>query len=223
VIRQTAKLALLTTLCLLGASAGIHAQEHAETPSGWKIRLDGGDHGAGAAPSFVSMPPGWHITTGPAGIFYDPSQTASGEYRLEAETELFDPGNRREGYGILFGGSDLDGADQAYTYFLIRRDGQYLIKKREGSTTSVLKDWASHPAIVTWEGRGEGEGTAKNVLGVQVGASNVIFRVNGQDVVTLLHEGMPTEGIVGLRVNHSVNLHVTRLEVGQIEEVRPEQ
>jgi hypothetical protein len=164
------------------------------------------------------MPSGWHITTGPAAIFYDSSRSASGEYRLEAETMLFDPGNRREGYGILFGGSDLDGPDQTYTYFLIRRDGRYLVKRREGSATSVLQDWTPHPAIVTWEGREEGEDTARNVLGVRVGSNNVILQVNGRNIALLSRAGMPTDGIVGLRVNHSVDLRVTRLDIEQTDE-----
>lgn len=207
-VRQAARLVLLSALFWGGASASAHAQ--GSMPEGWKMRLD---RDAGADLSFVSMPPGWHITTGPAAIFYDPAQTASGQYRLEADIFLFDPGSRAEGYGILFGGSDLEGTDQSYTYFLLRRDGRYLVKKREGSSTSIIQDWTAHPAIVTWEERGEGEAAALNVLAVQVNEKNVIFQVNGRNVVLLSPEEMPTDGIVGLRVNHGLDLHVRRLEV----------
>ena len=31
------------------------------------------------------MPPGWHTTTGPAAIIYNPENTAKGQYRLESE------------------------------------------------------------------------------------------------------------------------------------------
>ena len=54
--------------------------------------------------SFVDMPPGWHITTGPSVILYDPARTATGAYRVRSESFLFDPGTRREGYGLLIGG-----------------------------------------------------------------------------------------------------------------------
>lgn len=89
------------------------------------------------------MEPGWHVTTGPAVILYDPSRTGTGEFRVEAETNLFDPGERREGYGIFVGGSDLAGDGQRYLYFLLRRDGRFLIKARSGEETRVVRSWTS--------------------------------------------------------------------------------
>jgi hypothetical protein len=42
------------------------------------------------------------------------------------------PSAHAEGYGLFFGGKSLEGKDQQYTYFLIRQDGSYLIKRRGG-------------------------------------------------------------------------------------------
>jgi hypothetical protein len=127
------------------------------------------------------MPPGWHVTSGPAGILYDPSRTAEGEYRLSAEIFLF-PGERREGFGVFFGGRELSGPDQAYTYFLIRKDGRFLVKTRSGAETAVVVPWTEHAAILPHDG---GEGSVKNLLAVEAGADEVHFYVNGERVTSV--------------------------------------
>jgi len=181
-------------------------------PEGWIVRTDGGGHGGGEL-EFVDMPPGTHITTGPAGIFYHPDTTASGAFTVEAEVFLFDPGNRNEAFGIFIGGQDLDGDGQVYTYFLIRRDGSALVKRRDGDGTTTLLGWTENAAIVTWDEKGEEEHTAKNVLGARVAGGQLTFSVNGEDVFSTSADGQHVDGIVGLRVNHGLNLHFSSLEV----------
>jgi len=183
------------------------AEPKKEIPAGWQVRLDRANANA-AEVKFWSMPPGWHATTGPAAILFDPSKTASGQFRIESESFLF-PGEHAEGFGILFGGSDLAGDNQAYTYFLIRKDGHYLIKLREGSQTRNVVPWTEHAAIA----KQEGDKNAKNVLAVEVGADDVGFFVNGQKVTSVPRAQLKTDGIVGLRINHRLNVHVTSLNV----------
>lgn len=179
-------------------------------PDGWSLRLDRA-RGNPADIGFTTMDPGWHITTGPAGIIYNNSTTASGEYSVEAEFYLFDTqGRNREAYGIFIGGSDLQGPDQAYTYFLIRNDGSFLVKQRTGTETTTLTPWTRHDTITIWDGS---EDTANNVLGVRVLATEIAFDINGQEVARVPREGHPTDGVVGFRVNHALNLHVARLEL----------
>jgi hypothetical protein len=198
----------LTALLLLAPAAT--AQE-LERPGEWKVRFDR----SGASESdlyFVTMPPGWHVTTGPAGILYDPSRTAEGEFRLSSEIFLF-PGERREGFGVFFGGQDLSGADQVYTYFLIRKDGRFLVKTRSGAETAVVVPWTEHAAILPHDGSEE---PVKNVLAVEAGAEEVHFYVNGEMVTSVPRSDLVCDGVVGLRVNHSLNVHVSSLTVVQV-------
>jgi len=199
----------LTTVVAQSAAA----QEGDGPPEGWMVRTDSGGHGATDGLEFTEMKPGFHITTGPAGIFYHPAQHADGTYSVEAEIFLFDPGNRREGFGLILGGTRLDGDGQAYAYFLIRRDGKYLIKTRAGSETATIQAWTDHSAITTWEDRGEGQATARYVLAVRVGNTDVAFIVNDQEVARIPRDGLSTDGVAGLRINHGLNVHVTRLDV----------
>lgn len=191
-----------------------------EAPAGWEMRLDRTDRGGPEDVSFVEMAPGWHVTTGPAVILYHPETMAAGEYRVESEIFLFDPGERREAFGFFIGGTDLDGEDQAYTYFLIRRTGEFLIKTRSGAETQVVQDWTAHDAVLSWEEKAADDATAKNVLAVEVGNTQVTFYANGQEVASIPRADVPTEGVVGLRVNHGLNLHVGSLEVTEVESDR---
>ena len=194
------------------AQAGAENPASQPKPDGWVVRVDRPDRGTPDDVLFTSMAPGWHITTGPASLMYHPDSTASGDYHLESNVFLFDPGERNEGYGVFFGGSGLEGADQLYTYFLLRQDGRFLIKVRDGDGTAVVRDWTEHPAIRTWASRAEGDATVENRLIVHVQGSDVLFIVNGATVAQMPRSELPaTDGLYGLRVNHSLNLHVSTL------------
>jgi hypothetical protein len=199
------------TLALVCLASPLAAQE-LERPAHWKVRFD--RPAPDSAVYFVSMPPGWHITTGPAAILYDPSQIAEAEYRVRSEIFLF-PGERREGFGLIIGGADLEAANQSYLYFLIRKDGRFLVKHRAGSETHVIIPWTEHTGIIKHDG---GDGSVKNVLAIECGAEQVRFFVNDQQVASLPRSEMDVNGIVGLRVNHSLNVHVTNLTVETLTE-----
>lgn len=187
-----------------------------ELPTGWEVRPDRGGHADhGAAPEgleFVTMPPGWHITTGPAVILWEPGRTASGEYRVEADIHLFDPAGRREAFGLFIGGSDLHGDGQRYTYFMLRDGGQFLVKRRAGAETPTVVDWTTHSSIRKWADRGDGA-SVLNHIAVEVRGDRVRMLVNGDEVGSVPRSQVDAEGLVGLRVNHNLNLHVSRLEV----------
>lgn len=208
-MRTLLSVAALALTVLLAAP--LTAQD-LKRPEGWKVRFDRAGSTEAELEMFVSMPPGWHITTGPAGIFWDPSLTATGEFRAEMEVYLFDPEGRREAFGIFFGGTDLDGPGQEYAYFVVREGGEFLVKHRRGADTPTLVDWTEHDAVASFAERGD-DSTAKNVLTVEAGSETVRFLVNGAEVAKLPRSRLPVEGTVGIRVNHALNVHVSRLDV----------
>ena len=160
---------------------------------------------------FVAMPPGWHVTSGPAAIYWDPSNRAEGRFRLEMEVFLFDPGQRREAFGIFFGGRDLDGPAQAYTYFLIRNGGQYIVKERDGSDAPTVAPWTEHRAILSYDDRGE-DASVRNVLTVEVDEDRLKFYVNHAEVWSGPRGDLPVDGAFGFRINHGLNVHVSSIE-----------
>lgn len=201
--------AVLAALALLAPAV---AAQDLERPDGWQVRFDDPDASESDLEMFVEMPPGWHVTTGPAGIFWSPQNTATGDFRADMEIFLFDPQGRREAFGMFVGGRELEGSGQEYTYFLLRDGGQFIIKRREGSEAPTIRPWTSHEAIVAYADRGEAA-TAKNVLAIEADEGTVRFFVNDAEVASLPREEVPVDGIYGFRINHALNVHVSRLDV----------
>ncbi|MDR9419256.1 hypothetical protein [Gracilimonas sp.] len=222
------KTALQTLILMLICSSLAMAQnrpdpnvpqgENLEVPEGWEVRLDRemeevliGSNPDSADIYFVNMTPGWHISTGPAGIYYHPANTAEGNFEITSELHFFDPGERnREAYGIFLGGKNLDNENQSYLYFLLRNTGEYLIKERIGSETETLQGWTASDVINVYED-GMDDSSVRNVVRTVVSGSDITFHINGTEVASLPASSYDTDGMYGLRVNHSINLHVSDL------------
>ncbi len=210
---RTPSMIIALFVVALPAFAQEKAEEETQRPADWVVRFDKANASEDAL-YFVAMEPGWHITTGPAGIFYDPALTAVDEYRVESEIFLFDPkGRHREAYGIFIGGVDLESSDRRYVYFLIRNDGSYLIKERVGSGTAQLVGWTRDDSIKLHTGA---EDPVVNTLAIVVRDDQLTFMINGREVTHLARGELNVNGVVGLRVNHSLNLHVSKLDVSGV-------
>ncbi len=196
------------------------AQEHADpdhpapgaataAPAGWTIRADRGD---ATSAKVVTMGTGLHLTTGPAIILYRSDTRGSGPFHTLATFTQTKPSKHAEGYGLFVGGQELDGAGQRYIYFLVRQDGSYLIKRREGEKTSdVSKGWVKHAAVK----QPDAKGSSTNLLEVdnKRDPGRLVLLVNGQEVYGTDAKGMPLDGIVGIRANHNLDLHVEGFDV----------
>ena len=183
-----------------------------DLPRGWAARTD--ERGKEADIKFAVMDPGWHITLGPAALLYRPADKVEGAFTASALLTQTSAPKHAEGYGIFVGGQSLEAdPQQKYTYFLIRGDGKYLIKKRDGvSLTNIVSAWTSHPAIVKQGPTGE----ATNRLEVTMDKTRLVFRVNGKEVYSADPRLIDTKGLVGLRVNHNLDVHLQSFEVKKL-------
>ena len=172
-------------------------------PTGWKGRLDG----AGTSLAGVKVAPmagGLHFQTGPAGIYYKPADKLTGAYEVHATFTQLEPAAHPEAYGLFIGGLGLDGASQKYTYFLLRQDGKFLVKKRAGTETPTVTNWSDNAAVK----KADASGKMANTLAIQVAKDKVRFLVNGTEVTTMVPAPAETDGIAGLRINHNLNVNV---------------
>ena len=189
----------------------LQAQQGGVTADGWEARLDR-DGDAASVLNFMTMGSGVHATTAGRGaaIFWQPASMTKGNYTISASFTQAEPSNHPNAYGLFFGGSDLDGPSQRYSYFVIREGGQFMIRKRMGAEVPIVVDWSSHDAINELDT----EGRATNTLAVEVGDSQVRFLVNDTEVSTQPLSAVDTAGITGLRVNHFLNVHIDNLMLG---------
>src|SRR6266571_2404739 len=105
--------AFLLTLALLAV-----APVTGQSPKGWMVRADRStsatDPDAAGAIKFVTMGTGFHATNPQAAVYWNPASTASGNYSLKGTFKLMKPSGHTNYYGLVFGGSDLEGPKQSY-------------------------------------------------------------------------------------------------------------
>ena len=195
----------------LAAAAALLAQ----SPKGWKVRVDrstsASDPDAAGSISFVTMGTGFHATNPQAAVYWNPSNTVSGTYTLKGTFTLMKPSGHNNYYGLVFGGSDLEGGQQSYLYFLIAQNGTWLVKHRNGDATDNVAPKTPNDAVK----KPDDTGKSTNTLEVRVGADKVDFVVNGTVVHSAPKSGAlaKTDGIYGIRVNHLLEVQVDGLTV----------
>jgi len=211
------------TLLTCGAAAGLAAQADPDRPvagggtlpPGWHARTDGNRPLTNV--KFDSMSVGHHVTLGPATIFWRDADNATGSYIAEAKFWQFPSDthrDHREGYGLFIGGSALAAAGQRYTYFLIRDDGMFLVKRRMGdSTWSVTKGWTASDAVQSRAAQADTTKPVENTMMIRVTATDATFLVNEKIVYKANASDVDGNGTVGFRVNHNLNVHLGALGI----------
>lgn len=211
------------TLLASGAVAGLAAQNDPDRPvsgggtlpPGWHARTDGNRPLANV--KFDSMSVGHHVTLGPAAIFWRDADSASGGYTVEAKFWQFPSDthrDHREGYGLFIGGSALAAPGQRYTYFLVRDDGMYLVKRRMGdSTRTVTNGWTASDAVLQRAASADTTKPLENTLTIRVTPTDATFLVNGKQVYRAAAGQFDGQGTVGFRVNHNLNVHLGQLQI----------
>src|SRR6478609_10041572 len=142
----------------------------AQAPKGWKMRVDrstaASDPDAPGDIKFVTSGSGFHATNPQAAVYWNPANTASGAYTLKGTFTLMKPSGHNNYYGLVFGGSGLEGPAQSYLYFVIAQNGTWLIKRRDGEATSNVAPKTPNDAVK----KPEADGKSTNALEVRVSA-----------------------------------------------------
>jgi hypothetical protein len=186
------------------------APAFAQAPKGWKVRgdhsSDASDPDAAGSIKFVTSGSGYHATNPMAAIYWNPANAATGNYTLKGTFKLIKSSGYDEYYGLIFGGSGLEGATQSYLYFMITDDGTFLIKRRDGSSTQGVSPKTPSPAVK----KPDAGGSATNALEVRVKADKIDFVINGTVVTSLPKSGgaAKTDGIYGIRINHQLDVQI---------------
>ena len=96
-------------------------------------------------------------------------------------------------------------------YFLVRGDGRYVIKRRDGTSTREMSNgWQPSDAVrvATPEA-----GDVTNELAIAVDGARLYFSCNGEPVADIAIDNLSVHGVVGVRVNHNLRVSIQGFRV----------
>jgi len=170
-----------------------------------------------AGVTYTPAPGGmWEVNSGThdqnlSHIVYTPLDTATGTYAVRTEMDQIQTAVHPEAFGVFIGGRNLDGPAQKYGYFLLRSDGMYAIKVRDGREARVLVDFTASPHVA----KANAAGQANYPITVRVATDSVRLFVGPDPVAAIARGRIPADGIVGLRVNHGLRLTVSPIVISR--------
>jgi hypothetical protein len=201
-------LALTATVGAFAQEGGKGDPDRAVTggqfPAGWNARPD---RGANTGIKFSQTGDVYHFQMGTTGTMWRPDWTKSGNYTYSARLSQTKKASHAVSYGLVIGGSNM-GPTPTFTYFLVRQAGEYFISNWAGSSPTTVVDWTPNAAIVK-EGP---DGKQSNTLSVEVQGDNAIFSVNGKEVTRLAKSKIHTDGVIGFRIGHTLDVDVDQVK-----------
>jgi len=122
--------------------ASVSAQEGPSTSvagggvlvKGWTGQIDAKEVTAGLtlnSAKLVKEGDGLRVTTGPAVTYWNPANTAKGDYTVSAtfhETKYMSINDHPHPYGIMIAGNDLGTEQQSYLYCAAYGDGRFIVR-----------------------------------------------------------------------------------------------
>jgi len=194
---------LALALAISTVTAATLTAQSAST-AGWKQRIDASTSATDPDPAgqvkFMAMGGGFHTANPQAAVFWNPKNVATGTYTLKATFTQNQRSSHPNYLGLVFGGKDLEGPNQSYTYFTVAQNGTWLLKQRTGEATKDVLPRAANAAVKQLDASGK----ATNTLEVRVAADKIDYVVNGTVVGSTPKAGINTDGIYGFRINHAL-------------------
>lgn len=161
-----------------------------------------------------------HLTIGPATTFWNPANTAKGDYTLKGTfTEAKQTANHPHPMGLFIGGSKLGTADQSLMYCIAYRDGSFLVRRFNGNVATNVVPKTPNAAVK--KAATADESVTQEIAWVVKGGRAECL-INGTSVAGFPNADIvgagkleSTDGTWGIRVSHNMDLTVANLGVGK--------
>lgn len=214
---------------LVPPAIGARGQDTARTVAGggisvpgWAGGIDASKENAGLTlnnAKLVKEGEGLHVTTGPSVTYWNPANTASGNYTVKAtfsEPKYMALNDHPHPYGIMIGGNDLGTPQQSYLYCAAYGSGNFIVRGfgpeafqmngRRGEPNAAVKKAAAPGAPVAQE-------IALSVKGDKVECAINGTVVGSYDKAAVVTAGKlkSTDGVYGIRFGHNTEAIVTGL------------
>ena len=184
------------------------------TAKGWQGRVDPQETKQGNTindSKFMAMGSDLHVQTGPTAIYWNPSNTATGDYTVKATfTEGKSTSDHPHAAGLFIGGKGLDSETPNLVYCIAYGNGNALVRGFSGGKVFQVN-------------RGPNEAVNKGTNATQeiawvVKGDKVECLVNGKPVASLAKADLvgagkldSTDGIYGIRVGHNIEMTIKGL------------
>ena len=190
---------------------------------GWQGKIDPSEAAKGAKledSKLVTMGPGLHVTTGPAVAYWNPSNTASGNYSVSAtfaEREYMGLNDHPHPYGVFIGGNDMGTDNQSYLYCMVYGAGNFIVRGFSGAATFRMNGGRGEMNDAVNKASAKGQAVS-NKVAINVTADNVECAINDKVVATYPKADVvaagklkSTDGLYGIRFGHNTDAHVSGL------------
>jgi len=192
--------------------------------AGWTGKVDANEAAAGMtlnSAKFMSMGGGFHVTTGPAVTYWNPANTASGNYTVKAtfrEDKYMSLNNHPHPYGIVIAGTELGMDNGTYLYCAAYGNGNFIVRGFGPAAFQVNGRRGEMNAAVN-KAAGVGQPVTQEIA-VSVKGDKVECAINGTvvgsyDKTAVVGAGKlkSTDGVWGLRFGHNTEAHVSGLSM----------
>jgi len=192
--------------------------------NGWTGRIDASEAKRGSTLSnakLASEGSALHVTTGPAVAYWNPSNTASGDYTVKAtfnEPKYMNVNDHPHPYGIFIGGNDMGTDKQTYLYCAAYGNGSFIVRGF-GPEAFQLNGRRGESNAAVHKAAGVGSPVTQDIA-VSVKGDNVTCSINGTVVGTYKKSDVvgpgklkSTDGIYGVRFAHNTDGLVSGLTV----------
>lgn len=191
---------------------------------GWMGKIDANEERSGQALSNAKLAKegnALHVTTGPSVVYWDPKNTAKGNYTVSAtftEPKYMNLNNHPHPYGIVIGGNDMGTAQQTYLYCAAYGNGQFIVRGFGPDAFQLNgRRGESNDAVHKAEGQGK---PVTQEIAVSVKGDKVDCAINGTvvgsyDKSAAVGAGKlkSTDGVYGIRFGHNTEALVTNLKM----------
>jgi hypothetical protein len=228
-MRVLCRTALVIAVAALAPAVSFAGQQDADravagggiTAPGWKGEVDAQSASQGRSikdSKFEQKGDSYHLTIGPAAVYWNPSNTARGDYTVKATfTEAKMTSGHPHPMGLFIGGSKLGTPDQSLMYCTAYRDGTFIVRRFNGNNVTQVARKAPNPAIK--KASSPDESVTQEVAWVVKGGK-AECQINGATVASfdkaeIVGAGKleSTDGVYGIRVSHNMDLTVSNLKM----------
>jgi hypothetical protein len=194
--------------------------------SGWQGKIDANEAAKGSVlndSKFEAKASAITINSGPAGIYWNPANSQSGDFTVSAtftEPQYQSAMGHPHPYGLFIGGNKLDTDSPTLLYCAAYGDGRYIVRAFPTSFAPPGPSGrrpAAHEAVKKAAAKGE---PVTQQISMSLKGSRVTCSINGAEVANLSKDELvgagkldSIQGNVGIRVSHNVDVNVTDFKV----------